>query len=81
MYERRYYYISEKKSIFDYLVGDFTCMSHYKETFFKAGIPACRSKRVNIHVLPEQTRPWEQMRNSKNIDTNRVCSTEVLSQV
>ena len=58
MYERRYYYISEKSipgylvppplptSIFFFMVGDYTHMSHYKETFFKAGIPACHSKRV-----------------------------------
>ena len=24
-------------------------MSHYKERFFKVGIPACHSKRVKLH--------------------------------
>ena len=35
----------KKKKMF-LMVRDYTRMSHYKETFFKAGIPACRSKRV-----------------------------------
>ena len=69
MYERRYYYISEKKSISGYLVphppksflmvGDYTHMSHYKEKIFKASIPACRSKRVKVRCeVLEDPQPY-----------------------
>ena len=31
---------------FFFYYGEYTRMSHYKENFFKAGIHACRSKRI-----------------------------------
>ena len=36
----------KKKKKMLLMVGEYTRMSHYKEKNFKAGIPACRSKRV-----------------------------------
>ena len=37
------------------MVGDYTCMSHYKENVLQAGIPACSSRRVKWMEIRNMT--------------------------